>query len=569
MSRREMRWYGWGYADTTYSMEKRPFAWPYLKETLVLTDETRTPPVNPETIQLRPSRLDEATLAALRQIVGAEAVVTADAVRRAHSLGKSYRDLIQLRQGQVPNPTDAVIFPDNEDEILKVLALANENGVAVIPFGGGTSVVGGVEPMGTRPAFTVSLARLNRVLSIDEMSQTVTAEAGILGPALEAALNQCGLTLNHFPQSFEFSTLGGWIATRSAGQASTKYGKIEDMVVGARMVTPCGWVETPTVPARATGPSLLQLLTGSEGVFGIITQATLRVQPVPKFQQEAGWLFRDFHAAVEALRAIMQTGLTPALARLSDEAETRTTFHMREGQTGWTSLKQKFGLAALARAGHSFERGALLLLRFEGDDECALHEAQHAQTICKKQGAFNLGASPVRSWVRDRFHTPYLRDVLLDRGILVDTLETATEWKNVEALHGRINSIVSQTIAATGSKALTLTHLSHVYRDGASLYVTFLARSTRGRELEQWHQIKTAATDGIMNYGGALSHHHGVGYDHAKWLGQAEGQTGLEILHAVKRALDPQGVMNPCKLLTEVMPVPAPSNAHATEIIVT
>ena len=548
MNTREMRWYGWGYVDTTYSFENRPAAWAYFKETLALADETRTPPVNPETIQLRPSRLDESTLADFREIVGAEAVITDDPIRRAHSLGKSYRDLIQLRQGQIPNPTDAVLFPDNEDKILKVLALADEAGVAVIPFGGGTSVVGGVEPMGARPALTLSLTRLNRVLSIDDMSQTVTAEAGILGPDLEAALNQRGFTLNHFPQSFEFSTLGGWIATRSAGQASTKYGKIEDMVVGVRMVTPRGLVETHNAPARATGPSLLQMLVGSEGAFGIITQATLRVRPLPKFQQECGWLFRDFHAGVEAVRAIMQTGLTPALARLSDEAETRTTFEMREGRAGWAGLKQKLSLAALARTGGSFERGALLLLRFEGDDECALHEAHHAQDICKAQGAFDLGAGPVRSWRRDRFHTPYLRDVLLDHGILVDTLETATEWNNVEALHGHINSAVSQAIAATGSKALVLTHLSHVYRDGASLYVTFLARSACGRELEQWQQIKDAATECIMQHGGALSHHHGVGYEHAKWMEQENSPAGIEALRAVKRALDPQMIMNPAKL---------------------
>lgn len=548
MSRRERRWYGWGYADTTYELEHRPTAWPYLKEQLALADEAPTLPANPASIQLRPSRLDVATLEALRAMVGAEAVVTADSVRQIHSLGKSYRDLIQLRRGQIPNPTDVVVFPNSEDQIVSLLALAEARQMAVIPFGGGTSVVGGVEPQGTRPALTVSLAHLNRVLSIDDRSQTVTAEAGILGPDLEAALNRRGFSLNHFPQSFEFSTLGGWIATRSAGQASTKYGKIETMVLGARMGTPRGWVDAHTAPARATGPSLLQLLVGSEGAFGILTQATLRVWPQPKFQKECGWLFRDFHGGAEALRAILQSGLTPALARLSDEAETRTTFWMREGRTGWADLRQKFNLAAMARAGGSFERGALLLLRFEGEDECALHEAQHAQVICQAHGAFHLGAGPVRSWRRDRFHTPYLRDVLLDHGILVDTVETATEWENVEALHGRIHSTVTEAIAATGSKALVLTHLSHVYRDGASLYVTFLAKSTRGRELEQWQHIKDAATDCILQHGGTLSHHHGVGYEHAKWLAQENSPAGLEALRAVKRALDPQLIMNPVKL---------------------
>lgn len=552
MNKRERRWYGWGYADTTYALDHRPTAWPYLKEQLALVDEAPTSLANPESIQLRPSRLDAARLEALGAIVGAEAVVTADSVRLTYSLGKSYRDLIQLRRGHIPNPTDVVVFPDSEDQIVNLLALAEAGQIAVVPFGGGTSVVGGVEPQGTRPTLTVSLSRLNRVLSIDDRSQTVTAEAGILGPDLETALNQRGFTLNHFPQSFEFSTLGGWIATRSAGQASTKYGKIEAMVLGARMGTPRGWVDAHAAPARATGPSLVQLLVGSEGAFGILTQATLRVWPQPRFEKECGWLFRDLHSGAEALRAIMQSGLSPALARLSDEAETRTTFWMREGRTGWANLRQKLSLAALTRAGGSFEHGALLLLRFEGNDECALHEAYHAQGLCQAHGALRLGAGPVRSWRRDRFHTPYLRDVLIDHGILVDTVETATEWDNVEALHHQINSTVTQAIADTGSKALVLTHLSHVYRDGASLYITFLARSTRGRELEQWQHIKDAATDCIMQHGGTLSHHHGVGYEHAKWLAQENSAAGLEALRAVKRALDPHMIMNPVKVFEDI-----------------
>lgn len=548
MSPRDLRWYGWGYRDTTFSFENRPDAWPYLKAQLALEEGDHTPPASLESIQLRPSRLSEALGSQLCEIVGPEAVHTSDEARLRHSLGKSYCDLIRLRTGCIPNPTDAVVFPSREGDIVQVLALATAHQLAVIPFGGGTSVVGGVEPLGERPTLTLSLARMNRVFAVDAISQTVTAEAGIFGPDLERALNAHGLTLNHFPQSFEFSTLGGWIATRSAGEASTKYGKIEDMLVSARAVTPSGLVETRTVPASAAGPSLLQLLAGSEGAYGVITQATLRVRPRPKFQQERGLLFRDFHAGVEALRAIMQTGLRPAMARLSDEAETHASFRLRERRSGWARLREQLGLAVLERTGRSFERGALMLLRFEGDDECALHECGHALAICRAQGAFDLGAGPVHSWQRDRYRTPYLRDVLLDHGVLVDTLETATEWGNVEALHRALSHAISQAIAAAGSPALVLTHLSHLYRDGASLYVTFLARSARGRELEQWRAIKDAATDCMMRHGGALSHHHGVGYEHAKWLEQEDGQAGLEAFRAVKRALDPQSIMNPAKL---------------------
>ncbi len=548
MSARDVRWYGWGYSDTTYSLDHRPTAWPYLREKLGLTDDQHAPVVSLDSIQLRPSRLDETTLTQLRQIVGAEAVATDDRVRIAHSLGKSYRDLIHLRAGRIPNPTDAVIFPGYEDEIMQVLALATAQRLAVIPFGGGTSVVGGVEPRSERPTLTLSLARLNKVIAVEAMSQTVTAEAGIVGPDLERALNERGFMLGHYPQSFEFSTVGGWVATRGAGQASTQYGKIEDMVVGLRIATPSGVIETRNVPASSIGPSLLQLLVGSEGTYGVITRATLRLTPLPKFHQERGLLFHDFHAGVEAVRAIMQSGLTPAIARLSDEDETRMSFRLRESRRGWARVREQIGLALLARAGRSFERGAVLILRFEGNDECALHECSHALSICKAQGAFDLGAGPARNWHRDRFHTPYLRDVLLDHGIVVDTLETAAEWDNVETLHRKLNAAVVEAIAATGSKALVLTHLSHVYRDGASLYVTFLAKSAPHGELEQWQRIKDAATDCIMRHGGALSHHHGVGYEHARWIEQADSEAGVNALRAVKRALDPQSVMNPAKL---------------------
>jgi len=548
MNRRELRWYGWGYSDTTYSFANRPTAWPYLQTQLGLTAEVSAPVVSREAICLRPSRLDEALLGQLRQILGDDAVRIDDEVRLTHSLGKSYCDLIRLRSGQLPNPTDGVLFPSSEEQIVQILALATTNRLAVIPFGGGTSVVGGVEPLGERPVLTVSLARLKRVLAIDPLSQTVTAEAGIVGPALEQALNDKGLTLGHFPQSFQFSTLGGWVATRGAGHASTKYGKIEKLVISVRMVTPSGVIETRTTPADASGPSLLQLLVGSEGVYGIVTQATLRLNPLPQTTAESAFLFDSFTAGSTAVRTLMQQGLTPSLVRLSDETETRTSFALRQAHHGWGALKEQVGLRLIARAGKSFDQGAVLLLRFEGNANQVRIEYATAKAICKAAGAFALGGGPVRSWQRDRYQTPYLRDLLLDRGLLLDTVETATTWENLPTLYHHLTTTIQQAIAATGSKALVLTHLSHVYREGASLYVTLLAKARRGHELEQWQAIKSAATACIMAHGGALSHHHGIGYDHAAWLAQEQSQTGVAALMAVKQSLDPQGIMNPAKL---------------------
>jgi alkyldihydroxyacetonephosphate synthase len=548
MNNRTLRWYGWGYEDTHYRLEDHPGTLPYLQAQLGLAADECSPVVARESIQLRPNRLSAATLQQLRQIVGAEWVIISDAVRLTHSLGKSYRDLVRLRAGQIPNPTDGVVCPGSVAEVEQVLALAATQGLAVIPFGGGTSVVGGVEPLDVRVTLTLSLARLNRVLAVDTLSQTVTAEAGILGPDLEVALNAQGFTLGHFPQSFEFSTLGGWIATRSAGHASTKYGTIAAMVVALQMVTPTGIVETRPAPAAATGPSLLQLLIGSEGVYGIITRATLRIAPLPLATHERALLFGDFPQGLAAVRSIMQRGLTPALLRLSDETETRTGFAMRGRVAGWQQIKEKVGLSLLARAGRSFAQGALLLLRFTGEAQPVRLDDQQAQRIVKACGAYDLGGGPVRSWQRDRYRTPYLRDLLLDHGILIDTVETATEWENVAPLYEQIKHTLTAAIADSGSKPLVTTHLSHAYRDGASLYVTFLARRIPGQELEQWQQIKARVTECILTHGGALSHHHGVGSDHARWLPQEAGSVGSAALRAVKHTLDPQAIMNPTKL---------------------
>ena len=549
MAERALRWYGWGYADTTYSLEHRPGAWPYLQERLGLPDDEHTPPVDPATITLRPSRAPEVALAALRLALGEDGVSTADEVRLAHSLGKSYLDAVALRRGQVPNPTDAVVFPASEEAVQQVLALAAAHGLAVAPFGGGTSVVGGVEPRGAKPTVTLSLARLNQVLAVDTFSYTVTAQAGVLGPDLERALNDRDLTVAHSPQSFEFSTLGGWIAARGAGQTSTKYGKIEDKVISLRMVTPAGVVETPRVPASATGPSLLQMLVGSEGVYGVITQATLRLAPLPRVTRGRAFMFKDFASGQAAVRALLQTGFRPAVVRLSDEAETRTLYALRETAHGWRTLRQQLGLGALSRAGQSFENGAVLILRFEGDDFRTEVEEGQGRSVCRALGGFDLGSGLAHGWYRDRYHTPYLREVLFDRGVLLDVVETATEWDNVAALHARVQAALTQAIVATGSKALVMCHLSHAYTDGASLYFTFLAHANHRHEPEQWQVIKDAATDCIVRSGGTLSHHHGVGHDSARWMPAETGAAGMLALRAVKAALDPEGVMNPGKLL--------------------
>jgi alkyldihydroxyacetonephosphate synthase len=545
---RPLRWDGWGYADITYDLDHRPGAWPFLRAGLGL-EEVLTPPTTGASVSLRSSRLPAAVLTELRSMLGDGGVAIDDEMRLRHARGRSYRDLIQLRAGDIPNPPDAVVFPTHPDQVVRVLALAGEHSLTVIPFGGGSSVVGGVESRDPRPALTLSLARLNRVLSVDPVSQTASVEAGIYGPALESALASHGFTLGHYPQSFEFSTMGGWIATRGAGEASTKYGKIEDRVVSLRMATPVGIIETRRVPASAAGPSVLQMLIGSEGQFGVITSAVVRLSPTPSVRRDHSFVFRDYRSGVDILRGLIQRGVVPAVVRLFDEPETRALMALREDPRGLAGrVGARAARLALALRGLSLDRGALCIMGFEGTDRRVSADSAAALTACRRVGAFDLGPRVARRLRGDRYRTPYLRDVLIDRGVLVDTIETATAWDNLDHLYAELRACLTHAIEATGSRALVLNHISHVYPDGASLYFTFMARRIAGGEIAQWQSIKEAATDCIMRCGGTLTHHHSIGYEHVSWLEQEHSSPGLAALTAVKRQLDPLNILNPGKL---------------------
>ncbi|MFP3870491.1 MAG: FAD-binding oxidoreductase, partial [Syntrophobacteria bacterium] len=416
----------------------------------------------------------------------------------------------------------------------------------IIPFGGGTSVVGGVEPCpDVRPVVTLDLRRMNRVLRIDHESDTARIQAGIKGPELEKHLRANGFTLGHLPQSFEFSTLGGWIATRSAGQNSTKYGKIEHMVISLRMVTPAGVIDTPVVPAEAAGPSLLQCLVGSEGTLGIITQALVRLHPIPEDRSFAAYLFPDFAAGMAAARHMMQAELRPSVLRLSDPDETAMALLLNRSPR--PSLREYLGSWYIRCRGLDLERSALLILIFEGTPSLVSMARRRARTFLK--AGVSLGKSPARMWMRSRFREPYLRDELMDRSVMVDTLETAAPWEKLPTLYAEVRKALLASILKTAPGALVLTHLSHAYPDGASLYFIFLSRQQEGRELQQWQVVKEAATEAILKHGGALSHHHGIGTMHKPWVQRYLGTGGLAVLEQLKCTLDPNQLMNPEKLV--------------------
>jgi alkyldihydroxyacetonephosphate synthase len=547
-----VRWWGWGEDGAGPSL-------PGPAERL-LRAELGADGAAPQRPALADVRLPDTSLPGpvrdrLEGVVGQDNVLDGREERIAHALGRSYADLVRLRQGDARSAPDAVVLPGSAAEVATVLEACSEASVAVVPFGGGTSVVGGVEPVreGFEGAISLDLRRLNRLVGVDTRSLTATLEAGLTGPDSEAALAGHGLTLGHFPQSFEYSTVGGWLATRSAGQASTGFGRIDELVEGLRCVTPAGELALPALPASAAGPALRELLVGSEGVLGVICEATLRVRRAPAERRYEAWSFRGFPEGVEAFRVMEQAGASPDVARLSDREETRISMAM----AGEGGLLRRLGRAYLRARGH--EQGVLAIIGFEGDAEDVERRRLRAAALLRAGGGLALGRSPGRAWLRTRYAAPYLRDELLDRGIMAETLETATSWSRLEDLHGAVATALRDALAARGTPAVAMCHVSHLYPSGASLYFTFLARQYRDDPLGQWRAAKTAASEAIVAAGATITHHHAIGRDHAPWLRAEVGELGLELLRAAKKRLDPAGIMNPGKLLPEATPEPGSS----------
>lgn len=551
--KQEMRWYGWGREDKSFDLSRRPAFWPYLVDRLGLDVNTKTTPVSINFIRLPPA--DISGLARqFESILGTGGVRDDDYARIVHSMGKSYFDLIRIRKGLIDNPPDLVLYPETIAQIASVLRLAADRKVAVIPFGGGTSVVGGVEPLrgeGHVSAVSLDLSRMNRLVEIDDRSMLATLEAGIRGPAIEGHLQKRGYTLGHFPQSFEYSTLGGWLATRSAGQQSNRYGKIEDMVSSITLVTADGAVSTLDAPAAAVGPSGKELIVGSEGLFGVIARARMRIHRAPQARIYRGVLFHDFSSGIQAVREIVQAGLQPATLRLSDEAETEMAMKMRiESESFFESAILKAGKWYLRNKGYE-ESSSLMILGFEDTETAAQSGLKAALEIARSHSGIDIGGSAGELWYRDRFETPYLRDTLLDHAVMIDTLETATTWNNLDAVYKGVKEALKKGVLGFNHSTppLVLCHISHSYTDGASLYFTFMARQVAGAEAEQWQAVKVSAMDAILSLGAAVSHHHGIGRDHAHWAQLQHGKLFTEAFVAVKKTFDPEGILNPGKFL--------------------
>jgi alkyldihydroxyacetonephosphate synthase len=465
----------------------------------------------------------------LRALLGDQHVLVDDRSRTLRTRGKSTPDLLRARAGDLSDAPDAVVRPVSTAEVEAVLAYAVEHRLAVVTFGGGTSVTGGlVADRGDRAGVvSLDLCRLDRLLAVDRTSMTATLEPGLRGPAAEALLAAEGLTLGHFPQSFEHATIGGFAATRSSGQSSAGYGRFDALVVGLTAVTPTGTLTLGSAPATAAGPDLRQLLLGSEGALGVLTSVTVRVRPLPVQKAYEGWRWPSFDAGADAMRTLAQAGLLPTVLRLSDEAETA------------------LNLADPSAVGGAGDAGCLMVVGYEGEPELVDARRAAATAVLAARGGAPLGEEPGERWVHGRFAGPYMRDALLDEGVLVETCETATFWGNREKLYAAVRSALEQSL---GEGTLVLCHISHVYETGCSLYFTVAAKGGDD-PLGRWREAKRAASDAMLAAGATITHHHAVGTDHKPWFAQEIGPVGVRVLRAVKAELDPTGVLNPGVLI--------------------
>jgi alkyldihydroxyacetonephosphate synthase len=524
----QMRPYRWGDPD-------HPVALPAAAEAALGAlgvHPPSAPPVDPQDARLPATALPAAALTALQDAIGAEHVTSAAVARVAHTRGWSTPDLLKLRAGDASDAPDAVVFPGSHDETVAVLRLCTEHRVAVVPFAGGTSVVGGLVAAraGFAGVIALDVGRLDQLTAFDAESHTATLQGGVRGTRAEQLLGERGFTLGHFPQSYEGASIGGYAAARSAGQSSAGYGRFDEMVVGLTLATPRGTITLGTAPMSAAGPDLRQLVLGSEGTFGVITDVTVRVRPTPAQRVFDGWRFASFDEGAAALRHLVQEGPMPTVVRLSDEAETAVNLADPQGRLG------------------TGPTGCLAIAGYEGtaDDVAARREA--ASRVLAQAGGENLGTEPGEAWREGRYRAPYLRDPLLDAGALVETLETVTFWSNLGALRATVTSALTESLTAQGTPPVVLCHVSHVYETGASLYFTVLCAQAAD-PLAQWATAKAAANAAIRASGAAITHHHGVGTDHRAPYHEEIGPLAVEVLRSVKQTLDPAGILNPGVLL--------------------
>ncbi|MGI9092121.1 MAG: FAD-binding oxidoreductase [Mycobacteriales bacterium] len=555
MSRTEdvahMKWWGWGVDGVGFDHRDKPALAPFVMAKIGLDLNTRgRPPLPFDKLDVPPSRAPAELLETLGKAIGEEHVHTDDLERVVHTYGKSLRDLLRVRSGVLPRVPDVVVYPLDEEQVRAIVDEVVMADAVVIAFGGGSNIVGSLEPERdeTRPIVSIDLGRLDRVLSIDDDAGLARIQAGAQGPSIEEQLGERGWTLGHFPDSFTHSTLGGWIATRSSGMQSDKYGDIADITRAVRVVMPGRVLATRAVPSTSTGPSVREMVLGSEGRLGVITEATVQVHRTPAERVILGYLFPSWEQGVAAMQAISASDSAPSVTRVSDARETAFSFATRKKSRGLSSLVSKAMQTVLSRRGWDLSSTCLSFIGFEGGEGHVARQKAEVKSIVHEHGGIVIGRGPGVLYDQKKFDTPYIRDYLLDRGAVADVSETSAAWSELLPLYRHTITEAGRAFDSIGVEGWVMCHLSHSYHSGACLYFTFAFRHG-GDPVDQYDVVKAAIQQSFVDRAGTLSHHHAVGVEHARWLAQDISAAGADLVAGLFSAADPGRHFNPGKIV--------------------
>ena len=550
---KHMKWWGWGLEGVGFHFEDKPGFAPFVEYAIGMDLHVAKPESVPPFAQITvpASRASAEFVAQLTGIVGADYATTDDEERVVHTFGKSIRDLIRVRAAQFARTPDVVLYPADEDQVRQIVDAAVAADAVIIPFGGGSNIVGSLEPLGDEARTVVSLdmGRLDRVLDIDEASGLARIQAGAQGPDLEAQLVAKGWTLGHFPDSFTHSTLGGWVATRSSGMQSDKYGDIADIARGLRVVRPDGVLVIRPVPSASTGPNVREMIVGSEGRLGVITEVTVQVHRIPAKRDIYAYFFPNWATGLAAMQEISESDATPSITRVSDSRETGFSLATSKESKGFSKFLSGTVLPRIFKSkGWNLDDICLSFIGFEGGEAHAKRQKSIVDRIIKRHNGMGVGKGPGVLYDQKKFDTPYLRDFLLDRGAAADVSETAAPWSKLAGVYDSAFAAANGAYDELGVKGWIMAHLSHSYHTGACLYFTF-AFVHGDDSLGQYDVVKRAIQQSFMDSGATISHHHGVGLEHAPWLEQDISPSGVAVMQGLFESADPKGTFNPGKII--------------------
>jgi alkyldihydroxyacetonephosphate synthase len=553
---KHMKWWGWGVDGVSFHHENKPAFRPFVINAIDLdVDTPPTAPMSLDDLSIPTPMINDQVLAELTDAVGADNVVQDDLDRIVHTYGKSARDLLRIRVGDIPRVPDVVVYPGDEAEVQLIVDRAVAADAVIIPYGGGSNISGSLHAPEdeTRPVISLDLGRLSQVIEIDQESGLARVQAGVQGPDLEEQLTARGWTMGHYPDSFTHSTLGGWVATRSSGMQSDKYGDISDIARGMRVVMPGKVLEVRPLPHTSTGPSVREMVLGSEGRLGVITEVTVQVHRIPEIRLILGYLFPSWEAGLAAMHDISISDAHPSITRVSDAKETTFSFATRKksSRISVSSLISKGLMKVLQRRGWKLDEVCLSFIGYEGGKAHVARQKAIVKDIVGRHGGIVVGKGPGELYDQKKFDTPYIRDFLLDRGAIGDVSETAAPWSKLMLLYTNVMAAAEKVYAHLGVSGWIMCHLSHSYHSGACLYFTFAFKHDGVDPLGQYEQLKNAIQQTFVDSAGTLSHHHAVGTEHAAWLEQDISAPGVHMIDGLFTAMDPGRNFNPGKIISK------------------